>query len=105
MNPGGIEKRSTVGSAVGIAAVGLVIIAAVAAISLIPGLLKNVILVSIIIGIAIVLICVIIALIAGVISLPMYAYKGETYQSSASYSIDDVKSVSEKKDPEESPKY
>ena len=105
MDPSKTQKNSTVLSAFGFVGVVAVIIAAIAAIFLIPGALENLIIVCAIIIMALAVICVIIAIATGLIALPMYAHKGEEYQTDMSYSIDDVHSVSEKDNSEDSPKY
>lgn len=72
-----------------------VIIAAAAAIVLIPGVLENLAWVALIVMVAIAVIAAVIWLCMIVLAIPMYAMKGEQYQTGISYDLDDVKPVKE----------
>ena len=72
-----------------------VIAAAIAAIFLIPGVLENVAFVLLVIAIAVAIIAAIIWVFMVLLAIPMYAMKGEQYQTGISYDLDDVESVKE----------
>ena len=93
MDPNKKAKESTKGSALGFLLVGVAIVAVIAAIILIPNLFENLVLALLIIVVAIALIAIGIALLAGILAIPMYAMKGAEYQTDMSYDIDDVKEV------------
>ena len=73
----------------------VIIAAAIAALFLIPGALETTIIVIAVIAIAIVAIVAVFYICMVVLAVPMYAAKGEEYQTDISYSIDDVQSVGE----------
>ena len=75
--------------------VAVVIVAAAAAIFLIPGVLESIAMVLIVIAVAVAIIVAIIWICMIVLAIPMYAAKGETYQTDISYDLDDVESVKE----------
>ena len=75
--------------------VAAIIIAAIAALFLIPGALESVMIVIAVIAIAIVAIVAVVFLCMVVLAVPMYVAKGEEYQTDISYSLDDVESVGE----------
>ena len=75
--------------------VAAIVIAAIAALFLIPGALESLVIVLAVIAIAIVAIAAVIFLCMVVLAVPMYVAKGEEYQTDISYSIDDVESVKE----------
>ena len=72
-----------------------VIVAAVIALFTVPGALESTVTVIAVILIALVAIAAIIVIFAVVLAVPMYAHKGEKYQTDVSYDLDDVRSVKE----------
>lgn len=100
MNPYRTERQSTVGSAIGIALVILAIVAGVAAIFVFPQILESIVWILIVIAAVIMVIGLGLALISGLMVLPMYAKKGVEYQTDMSYSIDDVNGVDGKMEKE-----
>ena len=89
-------KRAGTGkSALMMVLVAAIIIAAIAALFLIPGALETTMIVIAVIGIAIVAIVAVIYIFMVILAVPMYVAKGEEYQTDISYSIDDVESVKE----------
>ena len=100
MNPYRTERQSTVGSAIGIALVILAIVAGVAAIFVLPQILESIVWILIVIAAVIMVIGLGLALISGLMVLPMYAKKGVEYQTDMSYSIDDVNGVDGKMEKE-----
>ncbi len=97
MDPLKVQRNSTTKSAIGLVIGAVLIIAVIAAVAYIlisnPDITQSLVNVIVMIIIAIVVIAVAAALIIGIISIPMYAYKGETYQTEMSYDIDDVEAV------------
>ena len=89
------KRAGTTGSAIMLVLVPVVVIAAIALLFLIPGALESLAIVLMIIGGAIAVLVVAFVIITVVLAIPMYAYKGEEYQTDISYSIDDVESVKE----------
>ena len=75
--------------------VAAIVIAAIAALFLIPGALESVIIVLAVIAIAIAAIVAVVFIFMVILAVPMYVAKGEEYQTDVSYSIDDVESVKE----------
>lgn len=61
-----------------------------------PGVLESVLNIALIVVIAIVAVIIIIYAVMAILAIPMYAYKGESYQKDVSYDLDDVKSIKEK---------
>ena len=100
MNPYRTERQSTVGSAIGIALVIIAIVAGVAAIFVFPQILESIVWILIVIAAVIMVIGLGLALISGLMVLPMYAKKGVEYQTDMSYSIDDVNGVDGKMEKE-----
>jgi flagellar basal body-associated protein FliL len=98
---GNTKKKSTLGPA--LLLLLLVVAAAVLVIyvALHPEILENVIFIGLIVVVAIVAIAAMIALLAAILAVPYYAAKGESYQTGASYDLDDVKPVKEKDSREE----
>ncbi|MDR0888030.1 MAG: hypothetical protein LBM39_02455 [Candidatus Methanoplasma sp.] len=90
-----IQKKSTLGSALGILALAIVIVAIIVAVALNSWIWEDLLYLAVVIIVIIVLIVVIIAIAAAVLALPYYAAKGEQYQTDASYDLDDVESVKE----------
>ncbi|MDD2626514.1 MAG: hypothetical protein WCQ63_00985 [Methanomethylophilus sp.] len=90
-----MEKRSVRVSAVGVAALVVLLIAVVAAFFVYPSLVDVVVWAVLIIFLVILVIVVAYFLIAAIVAVPMYASKGEQVQKGAAYSLDDVKSVKE----------
>ena len=89
-------KRDGTGkSALMMVLVAAIVIAAIAALFLIPGALDSVMMVLIVIAIAIAAIVAVVFICMVVLAVPMYVAKGEEYQTDISYSIDDVESVKE----------
>jgi hypothetical protein len=89
-------RNSTLGSAL----LMVLLVAAIAAIAAFlffnPGILENLLLVLVIAVVAIAAVAGIIYLAMAILALPYYAAKGESYQTNASYDLDDVKPVKEK---------
>ena len=73
----------------------VIIGAAIAALFLIPGVLDSLLIILAVIGIAILAIAAVIFIFMVILAVPMYAAKGEMYQTDIDYSLDDVKSVKE----------
>jgi len=96
MNTGKVEKKSTLGSALIILLLVAIIAAAVIFLILNPGLIGNLLAIAVIAIIVIVAIVIIIFVVMALLALPLYVMKGETYQTDASYDLDDVRSVKEK---------
>ena len=89
-------KRAGTGkSALMMVLVAAIIIAAIAALFLIPGALETTVIVIAIIAIAIVAIAAVVYICMVVLAVPMYVAKGEEYQTDISYNLDDVQSVGE----------
>jgi type VI protein secretion system component VasK len=74
----------------------IVAIAAIAAVCLIPGVAENILWAILIIIAAILIIAVIFYVFVAILAVPFYLAKGEGYQGSGSYKVDDVKPVKEK---------
>jgi len=91
-----IEKKSTLGSALLILLLAFAIVGIAVFLILNPGILGNLIAIAIIAIIVIVVIVVIIYIAMALLALPYYVHKGETYQTGATYDLDDVKPVKEK---------
>lgn len=87
--------RGTKGSVLLILLLGVVIVAAVAVVFLVPGLLENVTLVIATIVVVMIMIVAIVWIFMLLIAFPMYGLKGESYQTGVSYDLDDVESVRE----------
>ena len=73
----------------------VIIGAAIAALFLVPGALDSLIIILAVIGIAILAIAAVIFIFMVILAIPMYAAKGEMYQTDIDYSLDDVKPVRE----------
>ena len=93
MDPYKTEKRSTTGSALGILLIVLAVIACVVVLVMYPNILENILVAALVVVGAILVIAVGVALFAGLLAVPMYAKKGEVYQTDMSYSVDDVQEV------------
>ena len=93
MDPNRTEKRSTTGSAIGILLIVLALIACAAVLVIYPNVLENILVAGLIIIAAVAVIAIGVALFAGLLAVPMYAKKGEVYQTDMSYSVDDVEEV------------
>ena len=89
------KREGTGKSALMMVLVAAIVIAAIAALFLIPGALDSVMMVLIVIAIAIAAIVAVVFICMVVLAVPMYVAKGEEYQTDISYSIDDVESVKE----------
>ena len=89
------KREGTGKSALMMVLVAAVVIAAIAALFLIPGALQSLVIVLAVIAIAIVAIAAIIFVCMVVLAVPMYVAKGEEYQTDIDYDLDDVKSVKE----------
>ena len=89
------KREGTGKSALMMLLVAAIVIAAIAALFLIPGALDSVMMVLIVIAIAIAAIVAVVFICMVVLAVPMYVAKGEEYQTDISYSIDDVESVKE----------
>lgn len=94
-----MEKKKTGPSALLLL---LLVVAVIAVIALavyaltLPGMLESVLTAGLIILGAVVAVIVIVFIAMMLLAVPMYAYKGESYQKDVSYSLDDVESVKEK---------
>jgi len=80
---------------VGIAAMVIIIIAAIAYILIQPGVLESLASILVIAIIVIVAAIVIVYLAMMIMAIPLYAIKGEQYQEGVDYSLKDVKPVKE----------
>ena len=89
------KREGTGKSALMMVLVAAIVVAAIAALFLIPGALDSVMMVLIVIAIAIAAIVAVVFICMVVLAVPMYVAKGEEYQTDISYSIDDVESVKE----------
>jgi len=89
-------RNSTLGSALGIVLLAVLVVAIAVFLALNPKIVENILYVAIIILVVIVVVAVIIFLAAAILALPYYAVKGEEYQMDATYDLDDVKPVKEK---------
>ncbi|MCL2509791.1 MAG: hypothetical protein FWF07_01770 [Methanomassiliicoccaceae archaeon] len=89
-------RNSTLGSALGILLLALVVIAAIVFVALNPDILKSLAYIVLIVIAIIIVIVIIVYLAAVFLALPYYAAKGETYQTGKSYDLDDIESVKEK---------
>ena len=101
------KRVSTTKSAVGILAIAILAIVIVAAIAYAltnPDVLESTLTVIFIVAVVLVAAMTVIYLVIGLLAIPMYAYKGETFQTGMDYDLDDVQSVGEKKDKDEPPK-
>ncbi|MGE0015378.1 MAG: hypothetical protein AB7S83_04260 [Candidatus Methanomethylophilaceae archaeon] len=61
-----------------------------------PGVLESLLMTGLVILGAAVAVIVIVYVVMLIIAVPMYAYKGESYQKDVSYDLEGVKSVKEK---------
>lgn len=99
MDPNNVKTNKTGKSAIGFLLMGIAVIAVIVAVCLVfyyhPEYLQNLLWAVLIIIGAIVLIAAIIAVVMFLMAIPVYALKGEKYQSDMEYSIDDAKSVKE----------
>lgn len=96
MNPYSTTRKSTLGSAIGFLLIGIAIVGAVALMIAFPQIVDSIVWICVVIGAAILLVCLGIAILSGLLVLPMYVKKGEEYQINVSYDLDDVKDVSGK---------
>jgi hypothetical protein len=64
---------------------------------MIPGVLESVLNIALIVIVGIIAVIIIIYAVMAIIAIPMYAYKGESYQKDVSYDLNDVESVKERK--------
>jgi hypothetical protein len=94
-NEGKIERKSTLGSALGILVLVLAAIAIVAYLLLNPDILKDIVWVVIVAIVVLIIIAVIVYLAMMLLAVPYYAAKGVQYQTDASYDLKDVKPVKE----------
>jgi hypothetical protein len=95
-NPGKIEKKSTIGSALLLLLLVVAITAIAVLLLLNPDVLGNLIIVILVAAVVIVIIVAIVFVLMAILALPYYVAKGETHQTSASYDLDDVEPVKEK---------
>lgn len=89
-------KNSTLGSALLLVLLAAAIAAIAAFLILNPDVLGNLILIAAVIAAVFVIAAVMIYIAMAILALPYYAAKGESYQTEASYDLDDVKAVREK---------
>ena len=89
------ERAGTGKSALMMVLVVAIVIAAIAALFLIPDAFENLMIVLAVIAIAIAAIVAVVFIFMVILAVPMYVAKGEEYQTDISYSIDDVESVKE----------
>lgn len=61
-----------------------------------PGVLETVLKTAVVVIVALVAIAIIVYAVFALISIPVYAYKGESYQTDKSYSLDQIEPVKEK---------
>ncbi len=93
MDPNATKTNSTVKSAIGLLVIVLAIIAVIVFFAMNPALLSNILYVILAIVGVIIVIAIVIAVIMAISAVPIYAKKGETYQTDMSYNVDDVKAV------------
>lgn len=96
---GNVRRNSTTKSALALVLLVVAIIAVAAVIIYAltnPDILEQVVNILIIVAVVIVAVIVIAYVIIAILAVPYYAVKGESYQTDASYDLDDVKSVKEK---------
>ncbi|MDR1955186.1 MAG: hypothetical protein LBP82_04475 [Candidatus Methanoplasma sp.] len=95
-NAGNTGRNSTLGPALML----VLLVAAIAAIAvyvaLNPWILENILYIVFIAALAFVVIVGVIYAAMVILAVPYYAAKGESYQTDASYDLDDVKPVKEK---------
>lgn len=61
-----------------------------------PGVFETVMKMAFVIVVALIAIALIVYAVIALASIPMYAYKGESYQTDKSYSLDQIEPVKEK---------
>jgi len=93
---GNTGRNSTLGSALGILLLAALIVAIAVFVATNPTILESLVYLAFIAAAVFVMIVVIVYLAAVLLALPYYAAKGETYQTGASYDLDDVEPVKEK---------
>ena len=77
--------------------IGIIVLIAMIIYALtIPGVFESVLTAALIIVVAVAAAIIIIYALMAILAIPMYAYKGESYQNDISYDLKDVKSVKEK---------
>ena len=89
------ERAGTGKSALMMVLVVAIVIAAIAALFLIPDAFENLMIALAVIAIAIAAIVAVVFIFMVILAVPMYVAKGEEYQTDVSYSIDDVESIKE----------
>ena len=102
------RKSSTARSAVAIILVAVLVVAIGVALYYaftVPGIMESVTNILAIAGVVILAVIGIIALLAAVLAVPMYAYKGERYQENVNYNLDDIQPAENKKDRDDPPKF
>ncbi len=78
-------------------AIGIIILVAVGFYALTqPGVLEATVKLILIVLVAIVAIAIIVYAVLALLAIPMYAFKGTSYQTNASYGLDKVEPVKEK---------
>lgn len=97
------EVSRTGRSAILFAFTAAVIVAAGAAVVLVPGVAESLILVGLVALTGLVVVGVGLALLMSVLAVPLYAAKGEPCQTNMSYDIGDVRPVGEKDGPDDPP--
>jgi len=97
MNDSGKTGRnSTLGSALAILLLAAVIVVIAVYVAMNRSILESLAYLVLIIVVAVIIIVAIAYIVMALLALPYYAAKGETYQTGASYDLDDVEPVKEK---------
>lgn len=94
-NAGKIGRKSTIGSALAILVLVVLIIGIVAYLFVNPDVVGNILALALAILVIVVIAIIVFALVMALLAVPYYAAKGEEFQTDASYDLDDVKSVKE----------
>lgn len=78
-------------------AIGILILAGVMIYAFLqPGVFETVLKTVVVVAVAIVAIAIIVYVVIALVSIPVYAYKGESYQTDVSYDLEKIESVKEK---------
>ena len=96
MEADNVRKKGTGRTGLGLIAIAIGIVAAIALIVyalMIPGVFESVIMIAAYVVIGIIAVCAIIFGVIMLISIPMYMVKGEKTQTTGNYDLDDVKPV------------
>ena len=96
MEADNVRKKGTGRTGLGLIAIAIGIVAAIALIVyalMIPGVFESVIMIAAYVVIGIIAVCAIIFGVIMLISIPMYMVKGEKTQTTGNYNLGDVKPV------------